>query len=135
LLLEVRAGGGGGGVDRLARCDVPDVALDEALVVGHVDVADEADVDPAAVSRFERQILVGDVVHRLELVEGFLGCDDVAERAEVPDLLAEEIAALVAEQLGEIRVDVDHLAAVGLQDQDAILGGLEDAPVAQLGCA
>ena len=129
LLLEPLADCLGG----LAFRNVADIALDGSLTFDQIDVADEAGVDLSPIDRLQRQVLIGDVVPGLELAVSLLRGHHVPERPEVPHLPADEVGPLVAEQVRQIRIDVDHLAAVGIEDQYAILGRLEEPPIAELG--
>ena len=49
--------------------DVADVALDYALLIDPIDIADKFDMPGSAITRFERQILVPDIAGALQLAE------------------------------------------------------------------
>ena len=117
----------------LAVGHVPDVALDDAMIADIVDVADELHVDAPPVVRLERQILVADVALLLQLPEGHLARLDVAKQADFPEFLPHQFAARVAKQSEQIRVGVEDLPGIGVQDQDAVLRRLEEPAVARFG--
>ena len=70
--------------------------------------------------QFEEVVLVG---------------DDVPEEAQIPHVLVADLLARVAEQLRQEWIDVRDFAGLGIEDQDAVLGRLEEAAIAQLGGA
>ena len=113
--------------------DVPDVALDDILSVHHVDIADELDVELAAVRPFQRQVLVADVFIPLQFQEFHLTVEDVREKAQVPDPLPQELVVREAEHLDQERIDVQDRSRIRVEDQDAVLSRFEEAPVADLG--
>ena len=112
--------------------DVADVALDDPPAVDEVDVADELDLGLASVVCLQRQVVVADVVVGLELGEGGLGGLGVLEGADLPELLADEIVTQVSRHLRHERVDVDDAAGARVEDQDAVLGRLEEAAISSL---
>ena len=71
--------------------DVADVALDDPGVADVVHVADELDLDAPAVVGPQRQVLVPDVPLLLERPERRLAGLDVAEQADLPQLLARPV--------------------------------------------
>ena len=107
--------------------------LDHPLVPDGVHVADELHLDAPAVVRPQRQILVADVPFLLERPERHLIRLDVVEQADLPQLLPDQLVAGVAEQGGQERVRVEHPSGHRVDQQDAVLGRLEQAAVADLG--
>jgi len=65
----------------------------------------------------------------IDYVRGLAAGGNVVERTELPQGLAYEIVMGVAEQGLEKWIGIDDHAAVRVQDEDAILGGLEQAPI------
>ena len=120
------------GAETLA--DVADVALDHLLPGHEVHVADKLHVDPPPVAGFQRKVLVADVLVPRQLGELRLVCDDVPEETEVPDRLPQELLPRETEEVHQEGVHVIDPPGHRVEDQDAVLGGLEEPPVAQLGC-
>ncbi len=55
--------------------------------------------------------------------------DDFLEECECPELLAEECLARNSKQLDHEWIDINDRAALGIKEQNAVLGRLEKAPV------
>ena len=120
-------------LQRPASGDVADVPLDDLGGALAVEVADDLDLDLAAVAGLERQVVVADVPALAQgRVRGAAGVA-VPEQADLPELLAQEVAPLAAQEFGEEGVGLEDDAGVGVEDEDAVAGGLEEAAVAQLG--
>ena len=113
--------------------DVTDVALNDLVVVLSIDVADELDFDLVPACAFQRQILVADVALLLQFPVNGAALFDVSEQANLPKFLAQELIVRVAQQVRHERVGVDHFSGVGVEDQDAVLGHLEQPPIPDFG--
>ncbi len=133
--LGVLEGDGEQVLDLFPLGDVADVALDDFLVAGLVDVADELDGDVASVLGLQGEVLVADVAVLLEALEHGLVGDDVLEGAELADGLADHLVVGEAEELEEEGIDVGDAAGADVEEEDAVSGGLEKAAVAELGGA
>ena len=116
-----------------ASADVADVALDDLVVVFLVDVADEFDGDVPAVVVEQREVFVADASDLKEPEHGGLVFRDIAEDADLPELLADEIGEGVPEELEHEAVGVDDFSRVGVEDENAVVRGFEEAAVAGFG--
>jgi hypothetical protein len=76
----------------LPRGDVTDVALDHLLRIDEVDVADELDGDLPPVAPLQRQIVVTNVLPRLQVCERSPGVGPVLEGPDLPEVTAQEVA-------------------------------------------
>ncbi len=119
--------------DVLAVRDVANVALNDSLARDQVDVAHEFDVPLLTPLRFQREILVADVLVVLQLPEGDLALGDIFELADFPERLAQHLVVGVPQHVGEIGVDVGDLSAFRIQNQDPVFRGLEETAVSKLG--
>ncbi len=113
-----------------AHGDVADIALNDVAGVRAVGVADELHLHVGAAARLERQVLVADVAGLPQLPEGRLAGSDVIEQADLPEFLAQQLVVAVPEQRLDEGIGVDDPAARRVEDQDAVLGRLEEPPVA-----
>ncbi len=113
--------------------DVPDVALGHPPVAHRVEVADELDLHLLPALGPQGEVLVADVALRQELPVGGQARLLVVEQADLPELLAQEVLELVAEQPAHERVSLDDRPEGDVEDQDAVLGRLEQATEPQLG--
>ncbi|OWK34376.1 hypothetical protein FRUB_10347 [Fimbriiglobus ruber] len=83
--------------------------------------------------RPERQVVVPDVLLLLERPERPLVGLNVTEQADLPEFLPDQIMPGGSEEVGEKRVRVEDAAGVRGDEQDAVLGRLEEAAVTGLG--
>ena len=116
-----------------AFADVPDVALGDLLPVHRVDVADELDLDLPTALGLQGQVVVADVALLPQFVVGDPVRIPVPEQADLSEFLAQEFVVLVAQQPAHERVGVDDLARAGVEDEDAVLGRLEEPTIAEFG--
>src|ERR1700736_56536 len=105
--------------------DIADVALDHFGWADKVDITDKLHLDLFASLRPERQIFVTDVLLRLQLFEGGLVRCDVFEQADLPELEADYAFERIVEQIEQKWIHIDDLAAVGVEDREAVLRGSE----------
>ena len=117
----------------LPRGDVADVALDDHLVVDVIDVADELHFHVPSILGFERQILVPDIPLLLQFSKRGPARVDVPEQADIPEVLAQQFGARIAQQVQQERVRVGNRPGVRIEDEDAILGRLEEPPKPDFG--
>src|ERR1700730_9256406 len=114
------------------RGNIADVALDHFGGTDKVDITDKLDLDLLAGPRAERQIFVPDVLFCLQFFESGLVRCDVFEQADLPELEADYAFKRIVEQIEQKWIHIDDLAAVGVEDQYAVLRGFEEPAVAQL---
>ena len=112
--------------------DVADVAVHHGGVAGSVAVADELHLTPAAVRRLQHQVVVAQVALVLQCVEQLQHPLLVVEEAQFPQLLAQQLGWCQLQQLTDGGVGLEDAAAVGCQDEDAVLGRFKQAPIALL---
>ena len=74
-------------------------------------------------------MVVVDVAVFLELAEGPLVRVDVVEQADFVELFAHELAVLLTHQRRHAGVGVDDLTGLGVENEDAVPGGLEQPAV------
>ena len=115
------------------RGNVADVALDDLLVAGFVEIADKLDLDAAPVLGEQRQILVADKAGRLERQEGGPARGCILVQPEFEQLFADKFLVSVAEELHQIRVHIDDFARRRIHDEDAVARRLEETAVTKLG--
>jgi hypothetical protein len=97
-----------------------------------IDVADKLHLYPPTVAGLQCHVFVADIPLLLQLRELGLVGEDVLEEAQLPDLLAEECLAREAQQLDQERIHIDDHSRFGIEDQDGVLGRLEEPAVADL---
>src|SRR4030095_7733226 len=122
----------------VAQTALPDaayIALRHQTAVFAVHVAHELDGNRFTRGAVQRQMIVLNVTFTAQLSECGLVFPDVLEEADLPEFLADEVTALEPDQLGDIGIGVGDLAIVGIEDEDAVLGGLEQFSVADFGSA
>ena len=78
-------------------------------------------------------MLVTDVACLLQRSHRGLIGHPVAEQSDLPQLLAQKLLVRVTEQFAHEGVGVRDSPAGGIEDQDAVLGGLEQSSIARLG--
>ena len=105
-----------------------------AKVIAHVAEAQLAGM-AVAVAVLQGQIIEANGSFFMQCLHGTLVGGLVTEDADFPEFLANEIFARVVEQLEHERVDVGDLAGGGIEDEDAVVGGFEEAAVADFGGA
>src|SRR3990172_1509111 len=64
---------------------------------------------------------------------GVLAGGDVFDWADLPERLADQFGVRVTQQILEEWVDVRYPSCVGIQEEYAVLGRLEESPVANFG--
>ena len=64
-----------------------------------------------------------------QLLEGGLAGGDVLERPDLPELFARQLGVGVPEHLLQIGIAVDDPPRLRVQDEDAVLGRLEEPPI------
>ena len=109
--------------------DIADVALNDRTLALLVDIADEFDFDLVPASAFQGEMLVANVAPFLQFAIGRAALVNVAKKSDLPQLLAQELVVRVAQQSRHERIGVDDRSRAGVQNQDAILGGLKKPPV------
>src|SRR6202011_2282341 len=107
------------------RGDIADVALDYFGWADKVDITNELDLNFPAGLRAERKIFVTDVLLGLQFLERCLVRCDVFEQTDLPELEADYAFERIVEQIEQKWIHIDDLAAVGVEDQDAVLRGFE----------
>ena len=76
--------------------DVPDIALNDGLMIDAVEVADEFDFRLTTCLTLKRQILIADVTMFLEFLESGSAGVNVLEQADLPEFLSQEFFFRVA---------------------------------------
>src|SRR5664280_2534105 len=109
-----------------------DTALNHLALAHRIEVADELHVNAPPVRGLQRQVFITDVLLLLQFQEVGLVRHDALEEPEVPDVLPQELLAGEPQHLGQERIHVDDYAGVCLEDQNAVLGSLEQTAVAGL---
>ena len=99
-------------------------------MIDQVDVADELHLPVLAPLGLQREILVADVFLALQFLEGDLAGGDVLERADLPEPPAQQLGVGVPEHLLQVRIAVGDLPRLRVQDEDAVLRGLEETAIA-----
>ncbi len=110
--------------------DIADVALNHACAIDPVDIADELHVDVFSRFGFQRQILVTDVLLFLQPAHGVLAGGNIFDRTDLPERLAEQLAVGISQHVLQEWVGVGDPSRVPIQEKYAILGRLEESPVA-----
>ena len=105
----------------LAGRDVPDVALDDLLVVHFVDVAHELHRGHSAAHDLERQIFVTDIFPVLQFGKRCLRGGCVGKNSDLPQALAFQLLPRSTGQVLDKRVRVDNAAGVVIENQDSVL--------------
>jgi len=114
-----------------ATCaDVTDIALNDTYAIDEIDAAHEFDVKLLSLCRLHRQVFIADVIILLQLMKPLLVYLYVFEEAQLPDVLALAHFKRIAEQVGDVRIGVDHHAGLGIEDQNAVFGRFEQAAIA-----
>ena len=116
-----------------ADTDVANVALRDVLAIHLINAADKLDLGRLALPRLERQVVVADVALRVQFLVRHLARRLVPEEAELPQFLADDLLVRVLEQLGHERVGIYDLLRVDIENEDAVLCGLEQTAIAALG--
>src|ERR1043166_2148621 len=107
------------------RADIADVALDHLVRPDKVNITDKLDLDLLAGLRAKRQIFVPNVLVRLKRFEsGLIRCN-VFEQTNLPELEADYAFERIIEQIEQKWIHIDDLAAVRVENQDAILRSFE----------
>jgi len=117
-------------LDVLALGDVADVALNDAPPAFPVDVADKLYGDLAAVFVFQWKIFIADSANLLQRLHRALGALSILEDADLPQLLSHKVVAGIAKQINHEAIDVQHFGGSGIEDKDAVVRRLKQAPVA-----
>jgi hypothetical protein len=112
--------------------DITDVALDDRVLILLVDVANELYVDSPPIPVFQQQILVADGAVTLQPLHRFLVLLLVVEYAQLPQLLAQEVLARLAQQIEHASIYFDDPGGLGVKDQDAVVRRLEQPAIANL---
>ena len=116
----------------LALGDVADAALDILPAVALIDGADEFHFNPPPGAGFQCQVLVADVFLLLQLREVLLVGDDVLEKPQLPDFLAQKFLMRETQQLDQEWIYIHDHPRPGIDDQDAVLGRFEEPAIADL---
>jgi len=119
-------------VDLNALGDVADIALDDLLAARFIDVADEFHLDQPPVFCSERQIFIADIFIFLQVLEGMLAGFDILECTHFPDFFFYELFSRIFQHIDQERIDIGDRSALGIQDQNPVLGRLKQTPVAKL---
>ena len=109
--------------------DVPDVALDNLLVVHEVGIADKFPIDVLALSCFQRQFFVPDIPVSFQLCERVFCKGLVFEKPKVPEVPANEILRRVSQHFEDGRVRIGNFPCVSVKDQDPVTCRLEQPSV------
>src|SRR4051794_32242268 len=96
-------------------------------------VADELDLDVPSVPGLERQVLVPNISLLLQVSECGQAERDVADQPDIPEMLTQQLRVRIAQQVEQERVRVEDVPVVRVEDEDAILGGLEEPPISDFG--
>ncbi len=118
---------------KLAVGIVPDIALDDFLIVHHVDVTDELHCDPSSIGGFERQVFIPDIFFPLQFFEVVLVGDDILERPDLPDFLTQELFAREAQHGNQKWIYIDNLTGLGIKNQYPVLCRLKKPTIPHLG--
>ena len=100
------------------------------MVILLVQVGDHLDRVLCAVAVLQRQALVTERALLVQLLHRGLAGVLVAQESNFPKLLAQEVLGRIVEQVRQKRVDVGDLAVGGVEDEDAVVGRLEQSPEA-----
>src|SRR5450756_546695 len=109
-----------------------DTALNYFAMAHRIEVADELHVDAPPVRGLQRQVFITDVLLLLQFQEVGLVRHDALEEPQVPDVLPKELVAGEPQHLGQECIHVHDHAGVSIQDQNAVLGSLEQTAIASL---
>ncbi len=107
------------------------VALDHPLIVHQIDIADELDFDLPPICGLQRQVLIADILLRLQFREFRLVGGDVFEETQLPDVMLQKRFTADAQQLDQKRIHIRDPPGFSVQNQDAIACRLEQPPVAE----
>src|SRR5580765_1619280 len=113
--------------------DVPNVALGDLLLIHLVNVADELDLYSLPALGCERQVIVADIAFLLQLFERHSAGCNILEEANLPQFLAHQLVLPVPQRLLDKRIGVLNSSGDGIHDEDSILGGFKEPPIASLG--
>ena len=110
--------------------NVANVALNYVASTFPIDITDELDGNVTAVFMLQRQILVANTADPLQGPHCLLGNFGILEKADLPQLLSQEVLLRMTQQCNQKRIDIHHPASHRIQDQDAVMRRLEKTSVA-----
>src|SRR5664280_1766488 len=109
-----------------------DTALNHLALAHRIEIADELYINVPPVRGLQRHIFIANVLLLSQFQEVGFVCHDALEEPQVPDMLPQELLAGEPQHLGQERIHVHDHAGVCIQDQNAVLGSLEQTAVASL---
>ena len=95
-----------------------------------INVTDEFNLDQLPTFCPERQVFVADVSMLMQEIKCDLAGIDILECADLPEFLFHELGVRIPQQIDQIGIDVIDGAGPCVQDEYAVLGGREQAAVA-----
>ncbi len=106
--------------------------MDDFFAALQIDITDEFHINQPAIFGSQRQVFVANIFILLQRFEGFPAGSNILECADLPEFSLDKLFARISQQLDQEWVHIRDSACLSVQKQDPILGGFEQAAVAEL---
>jgi len=114
--------------------DIPDVALDNLVMVHRVDIADELDIHYLPVFALKRDVLISDIAVRFQLSECMLCNGFVLDEPQFPKMFADKILQWIPQHIKKEFIRIDNFSCLFIKDEYTILCSFKQAAVLGFRC-